>query len=290
MGEKNETVTCLRKERIKVKFIPRDTGLIQDRKHILGGGMADGSFIAYTVPIIASSGSFKNVLTDNEKDCLEEIMRLEKNALSVHRKSDNFWVNYSVRLTKDGRTLDLSDPTDYIAYKVLLANSDYIAPSFEAYQNSPKATYKFMLVSEKDEHSTTTRVLNNTMKAYENLGAIKEDKDKLRFIIESINMKQISEKAKLEFLQEEVYNIIQKDPILFISATDDSLLDIKVLISKAVSKGLITKKGDYYYDATTNTPLCNNNQDPILSIAAKYLGSPKNQELKFKIEAKLKEE
>ena len=42
---------------------------------------------------------------------------------------------------------------------------------------------------------------------------------------------------------------------------------------------LYTKVGD------TTIPLCGDNEEPTLNIAAKFLNLPKNQELKFKLEA-----
>jgi hypothetical protein len=35
------------------------------------------------------------------------------------------------------------------------------------------------------------------------------------------------------------------------------------------------------------SPLCGDNEDPTLSVAAAFLSLPKNQELKFSIEAKI---
>ena len=77
-----------------------------------------------------SSGAFKNVLTNSEKNYLEYIMGLEPNALSVYKKVDNFWSTATegtinkVMLKKGDNRLDLSNPEDYIRYKILLANND----------------------------------------------------------------------------------------------------------------------------------------------------------------------
>ena len=86
--------------------------------------MNETAFRKFTVPIIESSGAYVNVLTNDEKTYLEKSMGLEPNALSVYLKRDNYWANYSVRLTKGDNYLDLSIPDDYIKYKVLLANNE----------------------------------------------------------------------------------------------------------------------------------------------------------------------
>ena len=118
----------LRKERVIVRFIPRSNDNITDRKHVAYGGMMDGAVRGFTVPML-SNGSYKNVLTDDEKTYLEDILGLEVNGLSVYNKKDNYWDNYLIRLTKQDTILDLSLPEDYIKYKVLLANKETVAPS-----------------------------------------------------------------------------------------------------------------------------------------------------------------
>src|SRR5574344_1693519 len=121
--------------------------MVTNPKHILYGGMAEGAVRRFTVPRL-SSGMFVNVLTDNEKAYLEEIMGLEYNALSIYKKVDHFWDDSNenginrVRLTKQDNYLNLADPEDYIRYKILLANKDYIASSLQELEDHPKSTYQ----------------------------------------------------------------------------------------------------------------------------------------------------
>lgn len=68
----------------------------------------------------------------------------------------------------------------------------------------------------------------------------------------------------------------------------DPLLSTKVLIKKSIEAGLISSRGNYLYLKSDNTPLCEINEEPTLNIAARFLNSPKHQELKFSLEAKLK--
>jgi len=131
----------LRPERINVKFIPREDGYIDNPKHLLYGGMMEGSVRRYGVPIIGSTGAYKNVLTNNEKAFLEKAMGLEDGALSVYKKENNYWDGYSVRLVKGDNYLNLADPADYIKLKVLLVNKDFICESPEMLRNYPLPTY-----------------------------------------------------------------------------------------------------------------------------------------------------
>ena len=75
---------------------------------------------------------------------------------------------------------------------------------------------------------------------------------------------------------------------MFLQIAKDPLLDNKVLIKKAIEAGVIARRGNFLYIKENNMPLCNAGQDPTINVAAKFLSLPKNQELKFSIEAKVK--
>lgn len=285
--EENQLQSCLRNERVIVRFVPRETR-ITNPKHILYGGMSEGAVRYYTVPIMQSTGAYKNVLTDSEKEFLENYMGLDYNALSVYKKEDNYWANFKVRLTKQDTILDLSNPNDYIKYKVLRANSDFIADSLDTLQNYPKSTYQFVLIKEGDSEKQESVKMSTIMKCYKEYGKIEDDKDTLRTILSMLDGRTVARNTKLEFLQGKINTHIQANPKLFYSIISDPTLPVKVLIKRAVEGGLIYKKGNYYYLKEDNSPLCGPNQEPTLSTAAKYLLLPKNQELRFTIEAKLK--
>lgn len=281
-------VNCLRNERVIVKHVPKETGIVRDSKHILYGGMAEGAVRWLTVPRL-TSGMYVNVLTNAEKACLEEVMGLEYNALSIYNKVDNFWDNYQVRLIKQDNFLNLADPDDYIKYKVLLANKDLIAPSLQDLEDHPKATYQFVILHENEESQASKKKMNATMQAYMEFGKIQENTDILRTIIETIDGRPTSKNSKVEFLQEKVGKLIQADAKLFVRVATDPLLSTKVLIKKAIEGGLISNRGGMLYLKADGTPLCGDNEEPTLNIAARFLNLPKNQDLKFSLEAKLKE-
>lgn len=281
-------VNCLRNERVIVKHVPKESGIVRDPKHILYGGMAEGAVRWFTVPRL-TSGMYVNVLTNAEKAYLEEIMGLEYNALSIYNKTDNFWDNIQVRLTKQDNILNLADPDDFIKYKVLLANKDFIAPSLQDLEDHPKATYQFVIIHENEETNASKKKMNATMQAYMEFGKIQDNADVLRLIIETIDGRPTSKNSKIEFLQEKVGKLIQADAKLFVRVATDSLLNTKVLIKKSIEGGLISNRGGMLYLKADGTPLCEDNEEPTLNIAAKYLNMPKHQELKFSLEAKLKD-
>lgn len=283
-----EVKSCLRNERVIVRFVPKEGGMITNPKHILYGGMAEGAVRYFTVPILQSTGAFKNVLTDAEKEYLEQVMGLEYNALSIYKKENNYWENFRVRLTKQDTYLNLSDPNDYIKYKVLLANTNFIADSLETLQDRPRATYQYVLIKEGESEKRESDNISTIMKCYKEYGKIENDADTLKCIVELLDKRPLAKGTKIEFLQGKANTLIQGNPGLFYSTVTDPTLPVKVLIRRAVEEGVISRRGDQYYLKSDNSPLCGNNEEPTLNTAAKYLSLPKNQELKLSIEAKLK--
>lgn len=291
--EREELVSCLRNEKVIVRFISRARGMVTNPDHILFGGMANGSKMSLTVPLLRSGG-FADVLTKAEKKFLEWKMGLEPNALSVHNRTNNFWSDANeqgigrVVLIKGDNPLDLSKPIDYIKYKILLANKEKIAPSMSALQDKPKATYRFVIISESDTAKAANIKVGLKQQAYMEFGKLSEDRDKLRVIIETLDGRPTASDSKLEYLQGKVGELIEANTKMFLSVARDPLLDNKVLIKKAIEAGIIANRGNYLYMRDSNTPLCDNGQEPTLNIAAKFLSLAKHQELKFSIEAKLK--
>ena len=289
-----EPICCLRNERVIVRFVPRQSGIVTNPKHVLYGGMAEGAIRKFTVPKL-SSGMFVNVLTDNEKAYLEEAMGLEYNALSIYKKVDNFWDDSNdggistVRLTKGDNYLNLADPEDYIRYKILLANKDFIAPSLQELEDHPKRTYQFVIVQEGEETRNANKEMSATMQSYMEFGKIQDNVQILRTIIEILDGRPTAKNTKLEFLQQRVNKLIQADARLFLRVIKDPLLPTKVLIKRAIEGGLISNRGGMLYLKSDGTPLCGDNEEPTLNVAAKFLSSPKHQELKLSLEAKLKE-
>jgi len=282
---------CLRNERVIVRFVPKPSRKIQNPRHILYGGLAETATVTYVVPRL-STGMYKNVLTDGEKAFLEKAMGLEYNALSVYRKQDNFWDDSNdagigrVTLRKQDNYLDLSNPEDYIRYKILLANKDYVASSQRELEDHPKATYRFVIISEEAESRAATSDMSATMQCYKEYGKVEDDADTLRVLVELLEGRPVSAKVKLDYLQGKVNEHIQAGPKVFLRAIKDPLLPMKVLIRKGVEAGIIGKKNDCYYLRDDNSPLCEMNEESTLNNAARYIGSPKRQELMFMLQAK----
>lgn len=280
-------ISCLRNDKVIVRYINRSNNAITNPRHVLYGGMAETATRVFTVPMLRSGG-LVNVLTDEEKAFLEDYMGLSKNALSVHAKGDNYWRNYMVRVGKIDTYLDLSDPNDYIKYKVLLANKDYICPSLNELTQRRKATYQFVLINEGDETRQISKNMSASMEASMELGKILENKELLKYVVEVLSNRPISKQSKLDFIQAQSFKEMQSNPKLFLSIVKDPLLKTKLLISECVDAGIIRRHNDMLYVASTSQPLIDAGGEPTLENSAKYLNSPKHQDIKLTLEAKLK--
>ena len=287
-------VNPLRNERVIVRYILRPTSMVPNKNHVLYGGMAETAIRRFTVPRL-SNGSFKNVLTNSEKEYLEHVMGLEYNALSVHNRKNNFWDDSNpegfgrVDLHKQDNYLDLSIPEEYIKYKVLLANKDQICPSMQELDERPKATYQFVILNENAEAASNLKRVDATKNCWKEFGKVEDDIDTLRTVIELLEKRPLAPKTKLDFLQGKVSEWIENDPRKVLATLKDEYLPAKVLIKKAVEKGIISWRNDLYYLREDGHPLCDLGENSTLNNAAKYISSPKQQELKFMIEAKVKE-
>ena len=292
IGEEKPLINCLRNEKVIVRYLPKQSRMVTNPKHVLFGGMAENATRTFVVPML-SSGRYVNVLTDSDKDFLEELMGLPTNALSIYKKVDNFWDDANeagiskVTLRKQDNYLNLANVEDYIRYKILLANKEYIAPSLEALETNPKATYQFVILTEDSETQSAKKGMTILMQCYTAYGKIEDDVDALRVIIETLTGVTVHKNTKKEFLQTKANELIQGNSKMFLKIATDPMLQTKVLIRRCIEGGLIAHRGNQYYIKEGNIPMCEDGE-PTLNVAAQWINLPKNQEIKLSLEAKLK--
>lgn len=298
--EEGGLVNCLRNETVIVRKLPKRTNLVKDANHVMSDGMHDNAVKIYSVPKLQKSNTFVNVLTNEEKDYLEYVMGLPKNALSIYKQpaEQNYWSNAnpaglsSVTLRKKDNIFNMSVPADYISVKILLANKDKICPSWEEWQARPKETYDYVIIREGEENKNSQNNADATIEAVMKLGKIADDKDVLRLVVETMMGKKYTDSTSADWMKTQALDMIKNTPKnarMFLSIVSDENLDNKVLIRKAISKGLIADRGGFLYIKDGNQPMCGDGEDPTMNIAAKWLGKPKNQEMLFALQAKLKE-
>lgn len=293
--EEEQLISCLRNEKVCIRHVPRQSHMVTDPKHILYGGMADDAVKTFVVPKL-TTGTYVNVLTNSEMAFLEDYLGMDKGSLSVYKKKDNFWSDANpqginkVRLRKQDNYLDLSIPEDYIKYKILLANKDFIAPSYQALEDRPKATYQFVIIEGNEQVSSAKKSMDITRECYKEFGKIEDNIETLMTVIELIDGRNVAPNTSKDFLCTKIDSFIQSNPKGFLKVVKDVTLPTKVLIRRSINAGNIIKRGDYLYLKSDGKPLCGDNEEPVLSVAVKFLNNPRNQAIKLGLEGLLNKE
>jgi hypothetical protein len=239
--------------------------------------MLSGSVKKFPAPLL-KNGSIANVLTKDEKTYLEDVTGLD---LSVYGE---FWTNHYVSLFKDDNKFDLSNPMDYISYKILLFCKDDIAQSWK--ERNLKQTYQFVITSGEEEMTEKKVGFDNKKEAFKLYGKIEEDKDKLIGVLTLLTNKPISKETSLKWLQTKVEEFIDTKPESFVSLIKDKSLETKLLINLAIDKGIIIKNSNKY-STVDGLDLCENSQIPTFENAVAYLDNVKHQDVRSLVEAKI---
>ena len=131
-----------------------------------------------------------------------------------------------------------------------------------------------------------------TIQAVMKLGKIQDDKEVLKLVVETMMGKKYSDSTTVQWLQTQALDLIKgtpKNARLFLNILADESLDNKVLIRKCISKGIVAQRGNFLYIKDGNQPMCGDGEEPTINNAAKWLGRPRNQEILFSLQAKVKE-
>lgn len=227
-----------------------------------------------------------NVLNDpEEQQFFEERMGLEKGSLSTSARKNNFWREFKVTLDKKGRTLDLTDPEDYLAYKVLLV-TPAVANSIDSIN---VMVHDFYMVTEEEERETGNRIAEKFEEASSLFNKISKSDAKMRSILRLLG-KNLAKDADTKWMKSELVKIINQKEIIrgvpniddFISVANDPNFEMKIFIMDARELGEIFVEGSTYKLRSG---------DPMgfdLDQAISFLKDPKNQGTKLLIEERIK--
>jgi hypothetical protein len=270
-------------KKVRVRPNLENSGWIKNPRHA-AFFKVEGAYESYPVAML-KSGQLKNPFTDEEKLFLEEHYGYEVNTLRVSKK-DSPLREINVRLTKDGMSLDLSNPDDYIIYKVLLTNSDKIAPSVK--ERKAKATYKFYIEDEAEIAEMKSSDANINQIAWMEYGKISENKSKLAAFLKIYSQvfkmptTKIDKNTDIKILQGKVSDIVKDKMQAFVEIVTNPDYETMLLISQAVETGVIVRNGTKYSlaegDQIGNT----------FKEAIQYLKAPVNQELILILEEQIK--
>lgn len=269
----------------KIRVVPnkKGTAFIPDTSHP-ASFLMDGCKNVYVVPQLRN-GQLQNPLTDEEKEYFETSaisgLSFEPGELSIYKKKDNFWNNFTVELNKSSKVLDLSNPYEYFEYKVLLLNSEFVAPDYDS--RNDKRTYKYYLVDDLDEAKSKSREFGKEAAAWRQFDELSKDRAKMRSVLRLMGNSTTGDDSD-DFLAKEIGNIIKSPGGIdrFLSIVEDGDIDLKVFIHQALEvRALTYKKGNYYLNGKT-TPI--GDFDSVV----KFFKEDDNSELMVTIKAKIK--
>lgn len=237
---------------IKLKPIPRGGRMIKSPEHI-AYFQTEGAANWFQLPEDGKKGGLVNPFTsEEEKKFFEDYLDVN---LSVHRKKDNFWHTFFVKVKKDynlmhsGYEFDLSDPWDNLRYRVTKLQS-FVAPSWD--KRFSRGDYRFALVDEDFEEAQEVAKTDRTTTAFMKYGEMRNSVPKMKetlgvYFLEKHEMKQVPEDADKEWLQKELYKIVQDETDLFLQILSDDKAKIKHLIVNGMSVGAIVKEARNKY-------------------------------------------
>lgn len=268
---------------IKIKFIKRKNGMAANVKdnHIISGGMLEGSYRKFPVPMLRNGG-LKNILTDAEKKYFESEV-YGGQSLSMYSK---FWDDFYVTLEKLDTQLDLSIPDDYLRYKLLLGWDKIIAPSLKVFREAPTAQYQFYLEREGEEEQILAKDLSHTQLAWKNFNKIEDNPEILAAVIFLMTGKVAAPNAKPGYLNSQVAQLVDTKAEKFNNLVNDAQFESQVLVANAERAGII-KKVKGAYETEDGLPLTELGQPATVKNVVSFLNDPKNNEVKELILSRL---
>lgn len=282
-----KTNTYIRNGRVRVEPIKRSSDWLLPESD--SAFMNTGAKIEYVVPNSLRTGALIDPLADLTEEQVTTIARelgfKDGRDLNINKPSkENYWINRSVNLDRNGKYLSLSNVSDFIAYKILCSCKDDIAPSYD--ERYDKGTYKFALVSEDEESKIKTSKVDIKKEAYMLFGKIDGS---VRHMIDFLLVYYLIDKEakrppnnpNMEYCKTEIGRIIEEKTGVFLSIMSDPEFGTKALIQRAINNGLISR------DGMTFTIFGESSSKNTLDGLINYLKDERNNNIRISIIGKL---
>lgn len=287
---------CLVNKKVNVVPIIRD-GKWLPKGHD-GNFLFSGTAIELEVKMDPKTGMIDPLygVTENTKKEIVEAFALDSlKDLNVHKKENNFWTDRkrTVKIDKNGLWLDLSNPVDFLRYRILCGYTDnFIAPSWEERKN--RLTYVFAFKDEDTVMEISAISEKDKIAAYTKFGQMQTNVyDMYDFLLVYYYIGKNKDMFphfswSTEKYLDKIGGIIEKNLEKFITIIQDKNYKYKVLIYRALNLGYleIVSKNKYQVKGS-DTPI------GILEDTIKYYTDKKNNQeyltLKAKVEEKARE-
>jgi len=270
-----------------------------------GNFMYDNTTAIITVPINAQTGQLVDPLTKEEREFFENKkvsgMDFKEGDLNIHKKTNqltgefNHWTLFEYRIHKNQGvlddasvldTLDLSNPVDYLKYKVLLANGlpgGSVSPSWD--KRFDQGTYRLSLMDAAVEDDISANKADKLGKAWGYYTSIQNSRVKMHELVSVYwleNRKAIKpeDNANIEWLKKEISKIINENLDGFINLIESNYEE-KLLIHTALKCGALRLNGKSFQTAD-GIPLGDSLREAIL-----YYRDERHNEAKLKLIAQI---
>lgn len=276
----NVSAFSLPKRRVKVIPIKRNNPMALNSK-------SENNFLygtahrRYTLPLRSSGNLVDPFGSDEERAFIEKELVMEKGSLSVNKREKNFWKEdfKGVVLTKEEIVLDLSNPNDYLKYRVLLTNKQFIAPDEDSIKKSPEFQYAIVDLGYEDAQGANKA--DQLTDAALEFASIRNDRESLADALYLLNPgMRVAPDASLEWIKGQVSNHMTKDPVKFLRTLRDPQAKTRILLARAIhAKAITIDRGVY----RTSDRIIGINLDAAIA----YLNEPVNADIRSLIEAQV---
>ena len=291
--KKQEEFNPLKKVIVEVKYLRSKSEMFNGKPDSpLDGGLADDANITLAVPY--KNGVLMSVLTPDEQRFFENRFGLREGDMNAIKIENNYWTTYNkgyinrVTLDKITRRLDLSNPKDYIEWKILLANDEIVCESQRMFEDKPLDTYRFILHNENTVSEMAGRSADIKVENFQLFAKYMDDADMLRVILYLLERKKTSPVTKIELLKEKVSQYLVSRAKDCNEILNSKNLEQKKVILIGVEKNVVSDRNGFYFVTETGQRLSDDYTEPSLNNAADFLANPVNQELYFSLSNKIK--
>lgn len=245
----------------------------------------DGDFMytgtTFKIGVPKKNGLFVDPLKDLSAAEIEFIAeRLNRKPADFNIYSNtSFWATFEVKLDKNVTILDLSQPIDYLRWKVLLTNSDLIAPSGS--QKHEKGTYRFAVIDDDEEVIEKVKKADKKKEAYKELGKMEASDTRLRDFLRVYGISFPLSTTK-DWMVAKIEEIIDNNIDEFLTITRDSKFEQKLFVSKALDTKALVKTGKTSYALPGGEEIGRTLEDTI-----NYLFDPKNSDIFYTVKARI---
>jgi hypothetical protein len=257
-----------------------------------GEFMYTGVIKSYQLPYSNNTRSYVKVFdTQEEQEAFEVLMNKDRGSLNVYNRESPFWLKYTVDVTKEGKTLDLSLVAHCLEHKVLQACTHRIASDWAS---RFKPGMDFALVNDVQLREADNHRADITEKAMDFFIKVRKSNSKMFNVLRLLEKMPPKESIdKTDFLKTELLKVIdQKDGgkgnkikcvTDFIKIMEDARFENKVLIYDAMDINEIKLLNGMFKITATDTIM-----GKSIEQAAEWLDLLQNQEEKILLQQRVK--